>query len=124
MANMVKITGVSRVKSAMKRATMDIGPVGREFEKNIKRAGLFIQRISQEGVPVDTSALKNSAGTEAEGHGFDTEVAVFYTATYAVYVHERTDLRHKPGKQAKFLEGPIKENRKKILAIMAGRKDG
>ena len=35
-------------------------------------------------------------------------VIVGYTASYAIYVHERLDLQHKPGKTAKFLTGPAK----------------
>jgi hypothetical protein len=43
---------------------------------------------------------------------------VGYTAAYAIYVHERLELTHKPGKQAKFLEQPFRENRQRIIDII------
>lgn len=38
-----------------------------------------------------------------------TSVLVGYSAQYALHVHERTDLRHKAGKIAKYLEVPFRE---------------
>lgn len=97
---------------------------GDKVARGLKKAGLFLQRESQKVVPVDTGALKNSAGTRSEGSGWDTDVVVFYTQSYAVYVHERTGLHHKPGKIAKFLETPAREKHDEILRIVveeAGR---
>ena len=31
-----------------------------------------------------------------------------YTASYGIYVHENLEAKHKPGKQAKFLEAPAR----------------
>ncbi len=45
---------------------------------------------------------------------------MFYTASYAVYVHERTELRHAPGKEAKFLEKPARIYKNQIQKIIAG----
>lgn len=44
---------------------------------------------------------------------------VGYSAPYAIYVHERTDLRHEPGKQAKFLEQPARTEKGRMAAIVA-----
>lgn len=90
--------------------------------QNLKRAGLYLQRQSQKVVPVDQGNLKGSAGTKAEGTGWTTVVTVYYTAEYAIYVHERTDLKHQPGKIAKFLETPMRENKREILDIIAGKR--
>lgn len=87
----------------------------------LKRAGLYLQRLSQKVVPVKTGNLKNSAGTRMIGRGKHSAAVVFYTAAYAVYVHERTELQHKPGKIAKFLERPAKLFRDDILRIIAGK---
>jgi len=43
------------------------------------------------------------------------DVVVGYTQDYAVYVHERTELKHKPGKQAKFLESPARNLSKEMF---------
>jgi len=117
MARMVEITGVKGVRRRLKRAGVTLGSA---VERGLKKGGAFLQRVSQEVVPIKTGALEGSAGTRADGHGWDTDVVVYYTQSYAVYVHERTDLAHKPGKMAKFLERPARENKDRILAIIAG----
>lgn len=119
MVQITEVVGVEEVLTRLKQAKVK---AGLEIERNLKKAGLYLQRLSQKVVPVATGALKNSAGTRAKGAGVHTAVAVFYTQHYAIYVHERTDLRHKTGKQAKFLEQPAKEHRDDILRIIAGGK--
>jgi len=116
MVGMLNVVGVAGVRRAMRMSAGTRIAV----ERGLKRAGLFVQRESQKIVPVDTGALKNSAGTSSTGFGWNTTVAVFYTQSYAIYVHERTELRHKPGKRAKFLESVVREQRARILAIIAG----
>jgi hypothetical protein len=118
MAKVVHITGVNEVIKNLRRAGVRSG---KKVEIGLKRGGLLLQRLSEEVVPVDTSNLKGSSFTRSKGRGFSTDVVVGYTAEYAVYVHERTELRHAPGKQAKFLEGPGREHRKDILESIAGR---
>jgi hypothetical protein len=116
----VKVTaiyGAAEVRARLKAAGVKSGV---EIERGLKRAGLYLQRLSQKVVPVLTGALKNSAGTRMMGHGFHSVAVVFYTQVYAVYVHERTELRHKAGKQAKFLEEPAKTHKEDILRIIAG----
>jgi hypothetical protein len=117
MVVIIKLTGVSEIKAAMEKASRRLSTSTREA---LTRAGLFLQRESQKIVPVKHGVLKNSAGTSVSGQGWFTEVVVYYTASYAVWVHERTDLKHKPGKEAKFLEKPAREKRAEILALIAG----
>ncbi len=71
-------------------------------------------------VPVDTSALKNSAPnvTRKEGSGFNTVFIVGYGMDYAVYVHENINARHKPGKMAKFLEIPARYGRDDMAELV------
>lgn len=115
MASMVEVKGVEGIVQALKEANVTIG---HKVARGLKKAGLLLQRYSQEVVPIDTSNLKNSAGTRAFGKGWLTDVVVFYTAHYAVYVHERTDLKHAEGKQAKYLEGPAREHRDELLKVI------
>lgn len=121
MANMIKVIGVDQILRKMKKENLDLGW---RFALGLKEAGLFLQRQSQKVVPVEFGNLKNSAGTKVLGYGFFTDVVVYYTASYAVYVHERTELKHKKGKQAKFLESPAKIYRIRILNIIARRSRG
>lgn len=112
MAEMLKIKAVQRGlrKTQAKHA--------KGWARGLKVAGLFLQRLSQKIVPLDTAALKNSAGTRAEGEGFQTVVIVFYTMFYAVYVHENLWHAHAFPTQAKFLEQPARENRNEILHLV------
>jgi hypothetical protein len=127
MVNMVKVFGTDEIKKAMKKANKKLGHSAR---KGLIKGGLLLQRESQKVVPVEFGVLKNSAGTEAIGHGWYTDVVVFYTASYAVYVHEITyrgrgltsmkKVRHKPGKISKFLETPARRHKDRILRAIAG----
>jgi hypothetical protein len=88
------------------------------LRKGLYRAGLFLQRESQKIVPIELGVLRNSANTRMEGTGHNSAAVVSYGTNYAVYVHEDLEARHKPGKQAKFLEQPLREKRDRIGAIV------
>jgi hypothetical protein len=47
--------------------------------------------------------------------------AVSYDTVYAVYQHERLDLRHAPGRTAKYLEVPLNASRETVAAIIAAQ---
>ena len=115
MALVVRVEGVQKVLMNLKKAHKGLG---REAATGLKRAGLFLQRASQKIVPVDTGALKGSAFTRAEGSGWDIVVQVGYTQLYSIFVHENLEAKHKTGKEAKYLERPLRENRLQILKIV------
>lgn len=117
MAKIIRITGVNRVLGKMRKATKSYAA---RAERGLKLAGVFVQSRSQRIVPVDTSNLKGGAFTRnIGGKGFKADVIVGYVADYAVYVHENLDARHKPGKQAKFLESVVRKERSEIFKIIA-----
>jgi hypothetical protein len=58
---------------------------------------------------VDTGELRDSARVTQVG---DSSYAVEFTAPYAMVVHERLDLHHPRGGQAKFLEAAVQEARR------------
>lgn len=66
---------------------------------------------SQALVPVETGALRSSGMvTLPEQSAQGPSVTIGYggaAAPYAIYVHERLDLNHPNGGQAKFLEEPV-----------------
>ncbi len=135
MASVVHITGVEGIREAMRAANVKLGW---RVRRGLIKAGLLLQRLSQEIVPVDTGNLKNSAGSKAIGHGWSTDVVVYYTAAYAVYVHENTmaahgavyNLRYPNRKsrgerqQAKFLETPARVHRDELLRVIAKEAGG
>ena len=133
MAQVGTIIGVQKVLGNIVKRTR-IMAAG--TEQGLKRAGLLLQRESQMVVPVEFGVLKASAFTRAFGSGFKTTVTVGYTAAYALYVHERVEMKWKgkprmpnpphKGKywdpqgrgQAKFLEEPARRLRKDMRAIL------
>ena len=143
MAQFVTVTGLNVVLRNLKAAKPTLGAkVGR----NLKRAGLFLQRESQKIVPVHKGPLKASAFTRnVGGTGWATDIVVGYTAKYAVYVHEnlttahgrRFNIKHADkiasattkaqrkiwfnrgvNQQAKFLEQPMRMKRRELMAII------
>ena len=145
MASMVKIMGMSQVLKNL--ATVDTR-LQDAAARGLKLAGLFLQRESQEIVPVQFGTLKASAFTRASGSGYKTDVIVGYTAAYAVYVHENLEALHGAAynaahskriaeavrtktstvrsgsfarganQQAKFLERPAREKRQDMLKMV------
>ena len=117
MAKVLYITGMDKVLRNMKKASKGYEA---KFERGLKKAGLFVQRESMRIVPVDTANLKGGAFTRnVGGKGAKTDVVVGYVADYAVHVHENLDAKHKPGKQAKYLESVMRKERNKIFKIVA-----
>ena len=113
----VGVTGVTNILKNLKKAKLRSG---KELERGLVKAGLFLQRESQLVVPVDDGPLKASAFTRKKGSHLNTEVIVGYTQNYAIYVHEDLDAQHNPGQTAKFLERPARENKDKLRDIIAG----
>jgi len=118
MSKAKKSGGIKGVKEIQRAFNVRKKKTAKGLRIGLVRAGLFLQRESQKIVPVDTGNLKGSAFTRQEGVGFDVAVLVGYTAAYAVYVHELVNNRHKPGKQAKFLEQPLREKRLRMAEII------
>ena len=130
----VKITGMDVFVFALakkSRATQ------KAFRNSAVRGGLRIQREAQKRVPVDTGNLRASAATRTAKDSRGTRVDVGFTASYALFVHENTDMKLKgmprgeaePGKgyrghywdpqpQAgpKFLENPARELEGSIIS--------
>jgi len=85
---------------------------------------LIEQKESMSRTPVDTGALRDSHQTSRpKWKGDNLEVTIKVggpTASYAVAVHERTEVLHENG-QAKFLESTIFDSSRSMLARIAKR---
>jgi hypothetical protein len=103
MAEVLFMRGVSEVAHNVMKGVI---ATNQQLRVGMLQAGLFLQRESMEVVPVLTGNLRGSAFTRQEEDGM--VVIVGYTANYAIYVHENLEAHHKPGKTAKYLEGPMR----------------
>ena len=91
MANVAKLKGIDSVLRGLGR---EGDKVKNKIGTGLKKAGLFIQRISQQRVPIDLGPLHASAFTRHKGTGINTTVWVGYTAAYAIFVHENLTAKH------------------------------
>lgn len=100
------------------------GPQITEAVKGAAAAGLldaaeYVLGESSGVVPIDEAALQRSGNASVdEGQLI---AAVSYSTPYAVPQHERMDYRHAPGRQAKYLEGPLNAAGGPVLALIAAR---
>jgi len=112
---MTRVLGLKKTMALLKQESLE---TNKRVRRGMIKGGLFLQRKSQQVAPVDTGNMKNSAFTRGKGQGRKFEVTVGYTASYALFVHENLNMRHKPGKEAKFLEGPLRKHRREIDQII------
>ena len=131
----VQLEGAEKLRAQLRKKGQD---GVNALSRGLMRAGLYLQRESQLIVPIDTSALKNSARTTfvpgsgarfRDGKGRFSKstaplaVAVTYGTAYAIYVHEDLYASHAPGKVAKFLEKPANEKQPEMSRIIANEVD-
>ncbi len=106
-----------KTRESIRRVVENFGKVVkgiREVTPDALRAALEpVLRRSQELVPVDTGALKNSAFLDVDTVGSTIKVGIGYakggTPTYAAIVHEDLTAVHMPPTRAKFLETAFNE---------------
>lgn len=84
------------------------------MRRGLKKAIRIPFNISQKIVPIDFGPLKESGEIIS---GPDSE-SIVYEAPYAVVQHENLEFNHAPGKQAKYLEQPWRESRKRMTDII------
>ena len=96
MGSLLQIKGVQRLQQwlASKPKT-----AFRRVAQTIKVCGAVILAKSQAIVPVEFGNLKASGGMAADEYGVGSagpmvRVTIFYTAAYAIYVHENLDALH------------------------------
>ena len=109
---------VEGAKKIAKRLREESHRITTGIARGLAKAGLFLQRESQKIVPIDTSALKNSAVTIVQGEGLSTVVIVGYFQSYALYVHEDLNARHAEGKSAKYLEKPLRQHKEYMAYLI------
>ena len=114
----IKFIGDKEFKRNMRKLSNNIGPS--KYVSILLNAIVAIENNAAHRVPIKTGHLKKSGLGNLKGKSgilkSDASGASAFTANtaeYAIYVHERTDLRHKVG-EAKFLENALKEEAPKL----------
>lgn len=71
-------------------------------------------------VPHETGVLERSGRADvARNRGGLARASIQFDAPYSAIQHENMHYRHKKGRKAKYLEGPLNSNKNKVLAIVA-----
>ncbi|SET94725.1 Minor capsid protein [Salinibacillus kushneri] len=81
-------------------------------ERGVTEATEFVLDESNKRVPHDEGPLQNSGTTHVTKGG--REASVSYNTPYAVRQHEATHYNHPNGREAKYLENAVKQNRKQV----------
>ncbi|WP_336214385.1 HK97 gp10 family phage protein [Nonomuraea sp. LPB2021202275-12-8] len=84
--------------------------------KGLRHAAEETRTYAVELTPKDRGHLRASAEVSVDPAAL--EAAISYNVPYAVYVHERLELRHKVG-EAKFLEKAVAVKAEDMQAILA-----
>lgn len=98
----LKVSGTKRIKKNLLKANR----LGKSaLTAALYQEGQQIARDSRDRTPIDTGLLRDTIYVRRPRIG-NPDVEIGYGAFYAVFVHERTELRHKVG-SAKFLQRAI-----------------
>ncbi|MEU8950898.1 hypothetical protein [Streptomyces sp. NPDC048489] len=85
--------------------------------RGVRLGAEHLLEVSRQRVPIEEGTLERS-GVVSVDEG-DLTAAVSYDTPYAVRQHEELDYRHDTGREAKYLEKPLREESDTIQDIIA-----
>jgi hypothetical protein len=115
---MSELQGLADVTRRLNKAVLK---AGKAAEGGVRLAALDLQRRSALLAPHETGDLEGSLQERAEvvyERGFPT-TSVGSALPYALIQHEDLSFNHEPGKQAKYLEQPYRENVDRYIRLIA-----
>jgi hypothetical protein len=95
------------IKAALAEASFD----------GLLLAAEHLLQVSSDLAPHEEGELERSGDISEDEDG--QQVAVYFDRPYAAVQHERLDYRHDEGKQAKYLEQPMHEEKDTLIGIIA-----
>ena len=114
-----KLTGAAELRRELRRLSKAYPDA---LKMGLLEEAYRIEAASVALVPVDFGRLQGTHYVSPpEEKGDDVTVEIGYGTDYAVYVHERTELQHRPPTQAKFLQQPLEAARSGFFARLAAR---
>lgn len=87
--------------------------------RGMQKSGNRLIQESKLIVPLDTGKLRDSTFERLVKH--DKKQIIFevgYRSDYALLQHENLFFRHLPGRSAKYLEKPVRQNRRTLIKIV------
>lgn len=104
-------TMAEQIDDFQKELEAEVEVFQKAVERAVEKEARKIKVRSQKLAPVDTGFLQSSARVFDQG---DASYVIAYLASYAMPVHERTEVPHENG-QAKFLEQAFKDHSSEFL---------
>ncbi|WP_435859536.1 hypothetical protein [Streptomyces tanashiensis] len=105
------------------RIRFDGAPAAQELRAAAARGLLLgaehVLGLSTDVVPLDEAALQRSGTASVDEPSLTAMVS--YDTPYAVVQHERMDLRHAPGRTAKYLENSLNAGARDVQALIAAQ---
>jgi hypothetical protein len=96
-----------------------VGQIREAAARGLLLAAEHVLDESSRQVPLDEATLQRS-GTVSVDEGALT-ASVSYDTPYAVRQHEELDYRHLPGRKAKYLEDPLRDEASTVGEIIAAQ---
>lgn len=93
-------------------------------KRALKKAALDVQGRSAEEAPIEIGDLKGNAGIDDSKLSTKKVIRVGYSLPYALRQHEELDYNHPQGGNAKYLENPFRENKKRYESFIAKEVNG
>lgn len=89
-------------------------------QRGVGLAAEFVLGEARKIVPHDEGVLERSGRADtARDRGGVARASISFDQPYAVVQHENTHYRHKKGRKAKYLEGPLNSNKSRVAEIVA-----
>ena len=108
------IKGAVALKQKMKQVSHE---TKLKWERAVRAAARHIQEVSIDLTPLDTGTLRNSCGMVRISAGWYANFQIYYSAEYAVYVHEMVENYHPVG-EAEFLKKAIMRSEADVANMM------
>ena len=87
-------------------------------EKGVKKATKFLLKETLKVTPIKTGKLRKSGQTRYTGKGYKKVGKIWFTARYAIYVHEDESKKHESPTRSKFLQATMWKYRKTTREIV------
>lgn len=90
----------------------------RRAARGVRLAAEHVLQVANTQVPLEEGTLERSGKVTVDG----LAATISYDTPYAVVQHEALDFRHPvPGRKAKYLEDPMRDERDRALEIIAAQ---
>lgn len=115
---MAVAAGITGLDAVLRNINREVKQMKRGSAGALRRAALIVKGEALPLTPIDTGNLRAGCFTDVHDSWQGPYAVIGYTAAYAPFVHERTDLKHNPPTQAKFLEQALKNTEDQITAVL------